>query len=51
MSSIKEKLVDVEAAISDYLSYIQTKKLSFIDDFMEGRERKVQKVIRESRLQ
>ena len=28
-----------------------TKKLSFIDDFMVGREKKLQKLIREARLQ
>lgn len=51
LACIKEDLEQVEQSIHRYLEYIQTKKLSFIDDFMDGRERKLQKVIREARLQ
>jgi hypothetical protein len=29
---------------------MQSKKLSFIDDFIEGREKKLQKVVRDGRL-
>jgi hypothetical protein len=36
--------------IKGYVEYIQSKKLAFIDDFLVGRERQLQKVVRESRL-
>lgn len=40
----------VELMIKRYIEYIQSKKLSFIDDFIENRERQLQKVVREGRL-
>lgn len=40
----------VEIMIKRYIEYIQSKKLSFIDDFIDGRERQLQKVVRDGRL-
>ena len=51
LSNIKEDINDVENSINEYLNYIETNRISFIDDFIEGKERKVRKVIRDSRLQ
>ena len=36
--------------IRGYVEYIQSKKLSFIDDFLDGKERQLQRLVRESRL-
>lgn len=40
----------MEAAIADYIAYIQAKYISFVDEFTEGRDFKLQKLIRVSRL-
>jgi hypothetical protein len=40
----------VEEMIRGYVEYIQSKKLSFIDDFLDGKERQLQRLVRESRL-
>lgn len=46
----RDTLEEVEQTIKKYVDFVQSKKLSYIDDFIEGREKKLQKVVRDSRL-